>query len=347
VHEAVGALLAGRGVDRATWRSLWDELGNDGLGPGEATALLASLSTCLPGPETLAALVASLDERRPEPPYRFARAVNIVGTGGGPPTFNVSTAAAFTAAAIGVPVVKTGSRAYMSSVGSIDLLERLGVPLTKSHGQTAETLERVGVAFAGYFVYPRELPLLARRVMPLGLRPFGRFLNAVGPFLAALPVSAQVTGVSDRSLLPALRALATATTDRTVWLCTNGLGADELLGFADNVIEPNDGTGEITLATAPLGLGAGSLDDVRPAPADGVVDHFLAVVSGEGGEAATHAVCLNAAAMAVAGGHADDWADAVAAARDALRGGAARELVERVRFRPPRPASLSGAGSGG
>lgn len=347
MHEAVGALLARRGVDRATWRSLWDELGNDGLGPGEATALLASLSTHLPGPETLVAMVASLDERRPEPSFGFDGAVNIVGTGGGPPTFNISTAAAFTAATIGVPVVKTGSRAYTSSVGSIDLLERLGVPLTKSLGETAETLERVGVAFAGYFVYPRELPLLARRVMPLGLQPFGRFLNAVGPFLAALPLSAQVTGVSDRALVPALRGLAAAATDRTVWLCTNDVGADELVGFADNVIEPNDGTGERTLATARLGLGAGRLDDLRPAAADGVVDHFLAVVSGEGADAATDAVCLNAAAMAVAGGHADSWVGAVAAARDAVRSGAVRDLVERVRVRPSRRTSLSGIGTRG
>ena len=40
------------------------------------------------------------------------RPVNIVGTGGGPSTFNLSTASAFVAAAMGARVIKTGSRAY-------------------------------------------------------------------------------------------------------------------------------------------------------------------------------------------------------------------------------------------
>ena len=40
--------------------------------------------------------------------------VNIVGTGGGPSTFNLSTASAFVGAALGARVIKTGSRAYTS-----------------------------------------------------------------------------------------------------------------------------------------------------------------------------------------------------------------------------------------
>src|SRR5947208_4618553 len=50
---------------------------------------------------------------------------------------------------------------------------------------------------SGPFVYPSELTKLARSVMPMSLKPFGRFLNAFGPFLAALPVTAQVTGRSE------------------------------------------------------------------------------------------------------------------------------------------------------
>lgn len=351
MHEAVGALLAGRGVDRATWRSLWDQLGSDGLGAGEAVALLASLSTRLPGHQTLAALLASLDERRPVAHTQFPGAVNIVGTGGGPPTFNVSTAAAFTAAALGVPVVKTGSRAYTSRVGSVDLLERLGVRLTASYERTAEALERDGIAFAGYFVYPRELTLLARSIVPASMKPFGRFMNAIGPFLPALPVTAQVTGVSDHAMLPDLRALAATVTDRAVWLCTNDAGADELLGCADGDVHANDGTSS-RVDVAALGLGAGSLEDLRPCEPDEVVDHFLAVVSGEGGEAATQAVCLNAAAMAVAGGHRDGWPEALAAAGEAVRSGAVRALVERVRAAsasasPSAGTRLSRAGAGG
>jgi anthranilate phosphoribosyltransferase len=329
MHPAVAGLVGQEGpVEAEAWRSFWDELDAGRLDRAEPVALLASLATRLPGPETLGALLASLDERRPAPPVRLSGAVNVVGTGGGPRTFNVSTAAAIVAAAAGVPVVKTGSRAYAGGRGSIDLLDRLGVRLTQSHAETAEVLGTHGIAFTGHYVYPRELTRLARRIVPIGLRPFGRVLNAIGPFLASVPVSAQVTGVSDRSLLPVLRSLAAGTPDRAVWLCSNELGVDELLGFAANVVDTGAepvaiGPGRFTGAT-------GALADLRPAAESDVVDHFLAVLAGGAGEVATDTVCLNAAALAVATGGAG-WARAVADAREAVRSGAARALADRLR----------------
>lgn len=364
MHQALVALLGQDPVDTACWRSFWDQLSEDGLERGEAVALLASLSTRLPDHHTLASLLHSLDERRPEVTVQFPDTVNIVGTGGGPRTFNVSTAAAFVAAALGVRVVKTGSRAFASSCGSIDLLERLGVPLTKSYEHTGDTLERFGIAFAGYFVYPKELTLLARRVLPIGLRSFGRFLNSVGPFLAALPVSAQITGVSTHPWLPELRGLAGTVGERSVWLCANDVGADELVSFADNVIYTNDdgssndnggsgsGSAEILLSSGQFVSDAGGIDDLRPVDAEtgsSVVEHFLEVVSGNGGSVATRTISLNAAAMAVASGLTRDWAAAIAAAGEAIDSGAALDLVHRMRSpqRLPSAALVSKAGGGG
>ena len=345
MHDVLTKLLDQRSsIERETWRSFWDQLGDDGLDRAQAVALLASLATRLPDHETLRNMVASLDERRPDVTERWPGSVNIVGTGGGPKTFNISTASAFVAAAMGVRVVKTGSRAYASSCGSIDLLERLGVGLTSSYQHTSDTLDRFGIAFAGPFVYPTALAQLARTILPMSLRPFGRFLNALGPFLAELPVAAQVTGVSGHAPLPELRRLAAAIGDRTIWLCTNDLGADELLGFADNVIYANDGADELRLRPGRLTSGAGTLEDLRPVEEPGsVVEHFLAVVSGAANDVATQTVCLNAAALAVASGHHDEWASAITAADQAVRSGAARDLLEGMRSRRQRPVSLSGA----
>ncbi|MGH3973506.1 MAG: anthranilate phosphoribosyltransferase [Pseudonocardiaceae bacterium] len=345
MHDALTALLHQRSsVQRQTWQSLWDQLDDGGLDRAEAIALLASLATRLPDLETLRNLVASLDERQPAVTDRWPGSVNIVGTGGGPKTFNISTASAFVAAALGVRVVKTGSRAYASRYGSIDLLERLGVGLTNSYEQTTETLDRFGIAFAGHFVYPAALTRLARLIVPMSMRHFGRFLNALGPFLAALPVTAQVTGVSEHAPLAELRQLATTVSDRKIWLCTNDLGADELLGFADNTIYTGDSAGEVRLWRGRFTSGAGTLDDLRPAEAPGaVVEHFLAVVSGAANAVATRTVCLNAASLAVASGHTDDWASAMIAAEDAVRSGAARRLLDRMRAQRQRPPSLAGA----
>lgn len=343
MHDLLTKLLDQRsGIEQETWRSFWDQLGDGGLDRGQAVALLASLATRLPEHETLRTMVASLHERRPAVSVRWPRSVNIVGTGGGPKTFNISTASAFVAAALGVRVVKTGSRAYTSNCGSIDLLERLGMTLTSSYEHTSDSVDRFGIAFAGHFVYPTALAQLARAIVPMSLRPFGRFLNALGPFLAELPVTAQVTGVSMHSPLPELRRLAATIGDRTVWLCTNDLGADELLGFADNVIYANDGAAEVRLWPGRFTSGAGTLDDLRPAAEPGsVVEHFLAVLSGTANDVATQTICLNAAALAVASGHLDDWASAITAAHQAVHSGAARELVDRMRS-PQRPASFIG-----
>jgi anthranilate phosphoribosyltransferase len=347
MHDAVVALLDRGRVDEPAWTSFWEHLEAGELERGEAVALLASLSTQLPDHESLTGLFRSLAQRRPAPTARFPDAVNIVGTGGGPSTFNISTAAAFVAAALGVEVVKSGSRAYTSRCGSLDLLEQLGIGLTRSYEQTAEALDRHHLAFAGYFVYPTELTRLGRSILPLGLRPFGRFLNAVGPFLADLPVAAQVTGVADHQLLPYLRGIAAVVTDRTVWLCLNALGADELVSFTDNVVYTNVGTRQFLVPARRSATGIGGLDRLAPAPpGQAVVPHFLDRLSGGGGPVATRTIAVNAAALVVASGATSSWATATRAAVEAIESGAAVELVGRLQAQgtasPPRGAVSRG-----
>lgn len=343
MHDAYAALLAGRPVDVATWSSFWDELTADTLDPGEPASLMAELDLDRVAPETLTDLVRSLHARRTGPVRPFPGAVNVVGTGGGASTFNVSTAAAFVAATLGARVVKTGSRAHSSRYGSIDLLTRLGIPLTKSYDETAESLARHGIAFAGYFVYPVELTVLARRILPLPMRRYGRVLNALGPFLPALPGTRQLTGLSSPGLLPLARRLAAAADDREVWLCTNDVGADELVSFADNVVRPGAAAPDIRLSRHTLGTADGTLQDLAPVPEpDRVVEHFLDVVSGRAGEVAAQTVALNAAALVIAAERETGWRPAMASAIEAMRDGAVRELVDAVRAAPLVSEAVSG-----
>ncbi|MFB7468708.1 hypothetical protein ACFCZ1_35385 [Streptomyces sp. NPDC056224] len=347
MHDALTGLLERRApVGRETWRSWWDQLGDGRLDRAQVLALLASLTSRLPDHQTLRHLLDSLAERRPAATATssWEGTVNVVGTGGGPKTFNISTASAFVAAAAGVKVVKTGSRAYTSSLGSVDLLERLGVRLTSSYAQTEDTLAAYGIAFAGPFVYPAQLTRLARTVAPLSMKPFGRFLNSLGPFLADLPVAAQVTGVSAAAPVDTLRQLAATTATRRIWLTSNGTGADELLPFATNTIH----TDSLTRIIRPgeLTPGDGSFGDLRPAadPA-GAVGHFLSVLSGTAGRVATRTVCLGAAALAVAAGTRRDWPSAVSLAEEAVRSGAAHDLARRLAAagRAPRTPAVAHA----
>ncbi|MEV4498030.1 hypothetical protein AB0J84_20365 [Micromonospora arborensis] len=340
MHQVIAALLAPRQpIDLPGWRSFWDGLHAGEIRRGEAVALLTSLATCPPDVGTVEAMLASLDERRLAPPVQYDESVNIVGTGGGPRTFNISTAAAFVGAATGLRVIKTGARAYSGGRGSFDLLEQLGIPLSNAYEETGETLDRFGLAFAGYFVYPPEVSLLARAIFPMRMREIGRFVNVLGPVLAAAPVTAQLTGVSDHGLLPTLRRLAVSLGKPRIWFCTNALGADELTGFADDLLYTADGGPPVRLADIGLAERPGTLADLRPAPpGTDLVADFLDVLAGRRGEVATRAVCLNAAALRVALDPVTGWPEAMARAEEAIRSGAALELVGRMRDAAPLAA---------
>lgn len=317
-----------RPVNDALWEAFWDRLRHGAVDRAEAAAVLAALSTDFPDGATASALLRSLHARTGPVGEDFGAAVNIVGTGGGPATFNVSTAAAFVAAAGGLPVVKSGSHALTSRYGSIDLLVRLGITPASSYTETADVLARHGIAFAGSFVYPPEVVALRRLTADVDDRLLWRCVNVLGPFVARLRVGAQVAGVADHRVLPSLRT-AVGELDRTVWLCSNEFGADELLPFSTNTIYD----GERTMATVDIRIprSAWSLADLAPATgAEPVARHFTDVLGGHGGIAATETVCLNAAAMTVAAGRAG-WPEALDRAREVVRSGAAVDLVRRLR----------------
>jgi len=319
-------------IPAEVWGDFWDRLAGKELHPGEALAVVTALTSRLPDGTSVSTLLSSLRERnsQPDPPARAT--VNTVGTGGGPSTFNLSPASAFVAAAMGARVIKTGSRAYASRTGSVDLLDRLGIQQTGSYEQTEEMLETHGIACAGPFVYPKELRLLARAILPFGMKTVGRFFNVIGPFLAANPVSTQITGVSDHSVLPTFRQLVAEDRSKRFWICSNDLGVDELLSITESRVYDSERDEEFTLDPHELGLGAGSFDDLLPVDdLDNTVSHFLALIGGDGPTAALDSIRLNAAALAVNGEVAEDLPAGLKLAADVMSSGEPEKLIERMR----------------
>jgi anthranilate phosphoribosyltransferase len=129
--------------------------------------------------------------------HRGGPLLDTCGTGGdGLGTFNVSTAAAFVAAAAGVRVAKHGNRSISSRCGSADVLEALGVAIELPLERIAECLEQVGVVFlfAPQHHSATRHVMNARRTLKTKT-----VFNLLGPLTNPLGASVQLTGVFDHA----------------------------------------------------------------------------------------------------------------------------------------------------
>ncbi|KAF7358882.1 Anthranilate phosphoribosyltransferase, TrpD [Mycena sanguinolenta] len=152
--------------------------------------------------ESLAAAAAVLRERSlkanvEEPGADFI--VDIVGTGGdGHNLFNVSTTAGIVAAGAGARVIKHGSKASTSSSGSADLLQALGCRFTAPASGAASTpIPRIPFTF---ILAPHYNPSLASMRPYRKSLPFRTMFNVLGPLLNPARPQGMVLGVAEREI---------------------------------------------------------------------------------------------------------------------------------------------------
>jgi anthranilate phosphoribosyltransferase len=119
--------------------------------------------------------------------------VDTCGTGGDAAhTFNVSTCAAFVAAAAGAKVAKHMGRSVSSSSGSAEVLEALGANIALSPAQTGEALEKLGIGFMFAPAHHAAMKHAAPVRKDLGVR---TIFNILGPLTNPAGAKNQVMGV--------------------------------------------------------------------------------------------------------------------------------------------------------
>src|SRR6202042_3060652 len=181
-------------------------------------------------------------------------------------------------------------------------------------------------------VYPKELRTLARQILPFDMKTVGRFFNLIGPFLAAVPVSLQITGVSDHSVLPTFRGLVSEDPSKDYWVVWNDVGVDELMSVVDCHVYDSARGEEFILRPSELGLSDRPFEDLLPvADLERTVDHFLGLISGDGPPGALESIQLNAAALAINCQVAADWDEGLTRAAEAMNAGEPARLIERMR----------------
>src|SRR5262245_66353391 len=107
----------------------------------ETAAVLIALRTKGETVEEIVGLAETM--RRLATPVNPGRddLIDTAGTGGGRPTFNVSTTAALIAAGAGCAVAKHGNRSATGLSGSADVLEALGVRIDLGPGEVARCID--------------------------------------------------------------------------------------------------------------------------------------------------------------------------------------------------------------
>jgi anthranilate phosphoribosyltransferase len=254
--------------------------------------------------------------------------VDTAGTGGGAPTFNVSTTAALIAAAAGVKVAKHGNRSATSQCGSADVLEALGVRIDLGPDAVAACIRELGFGF----MFAPHFHLAMRHVVPVRRQLAVRTIfNFLGPLTNPAGATRQVIGVSDPDYLETIAAaLAELGTERAL-VVSSADGLDELSASGSTrVVELNGGTiDSYELTPEQAGLEPVANGAVGAGTPKQNAELVRRIFGGAGGAERSMAV-LNAGAALYVGGRADTIADGAREAERALDSGAATQLLERL-----------------
>jgi anthranilate phosphoribosyltransferase len=225
-------LAAGNLPNREHSKDLMRHLVSGETPPAQISGTLMALRVLGVGSEQLIGFVQALRGQSVQHQFGISNLVDTCGTGGGRPSFNISTTSAFLAAGAGAKVAKHGNRGVTSKCGSADVLEALGVDLSGDHDYLKRCLDSAGVCF---MFAPAHHPAM-RHVGPvrqeLGVR---TVFNQLGPLLNPAGAKRQVIGVYQADLVrPMAEALA-------------GLGSDHAL-----VVYGRDDMDEISPCTETL-----------------------------------------------------------------------------------------------
>lgn len=343
----IAEVARNRSLDYDEARSAMAAMAEGRPSPHEIAALLLapSMSAAEATAETMLGLVEEVRARAVRISPRTADGLgDTCGTGGGFPTFNVSTAAALLAASQGCPIAKHGNRAIASRAGSADVLEALGIPIEAAPGDVEAGINRhgFGFLFAPKFhrAFSHVMPV-RRKLAEAGIR---TVFNCIGPLANPAPVDRQVVGVYDAGLLPrAAEVLARLGLGGRPGLARalvvhgtvqeSGEPLDEISTLGPTrIVEISRGAAGRPFIVTPeeLGLSRARAEDVRGGTAQENAVRIRKILAGQESGAGADLVAATAGAIFLLFGRAKDLAAGAALAREALARGDAARLLEAL-----------------
>lgn len=255
--------------------------------------------------------------------------VDTCGTGGdGANTFNISTAAAFVAAAAGGKVAKHGNRSVSSKSGSADVLEAAGVNLDLTPEQVAQCVNEVGV---GFMFAPKHHSAMKHAIGPRKEMAVRTIFNLLGPLTNPASAPNQVLGVFDAKWIEPLANVLARLGSEHVLVIHAQDGMDEFsIDAPTSVAELKDGIVQTyTVSPEDFAIPRGSIEKLAVASAQESLDVIKSVFDGATGPA-RDIVQLNAGAAIYAAGLTTLLADGVVRAGEFIDNGGALEKLNAL-----------------
>ncbi len=323
-------LLDRQDLDRDQMRALMHAVLSGALSPAQIAAALAALRC---KGETIAEIAAAADVMRAlSTRVELADLPDLVdtcGTGGdGAHTFNISTAAAITAAAAGVKIAKHGGRSVSSICGSADVLEALGVNVNLTARQVAQSVREIGIGFMFAPNHHSAMKHAAPVRRELGVR---TLFNLLGPLTNPAGASNQVMGVYSPHLPARIAHALNLLGSRHVLVVHGAGGMDELsLAGESHIAELQHGSvTEYSIDPAQFGLAHADTASLRVTSLPEATA-LLRDALGNRHRAAADIVTLNAGAAIYVGGQAQTLAEGVHRAGQQISSGAALAKLDQL-----------------
>lgn len=334
-QEALARIIEHREIFHDEMLSLMRQIMGGEMSPALIAAIVTGLRV---KKETIGEIAAAAQVMR-----EFATRVEVAdhrhlvdtcGTGGDAAhTFNISTAAAFVAAAAGARVAKHGGRSVSSKSGSADVLEALGANLDQTPGQIAENISEIGLGFMFAPNFHSAMKHAAPVRRDLGVR---TLFNILGPLTNPAGAKNQVLGVFHQDLVGILARVLQRLGSHHVMVVhgrNSQGGLDEITIAGETWIgELRHGeVREYAIKPEDFGMQTAAIETIQVQDSTQSREMLISVLDNQPGPA-LDVVLLNAGAAIYVGGVAESLEQGLEKARIAIESGAAkiklRELVE-------------------
>jgi anthranilate phosphoribosyltransferase len=258
--------------------------------------------------------------------------VDTCGTGGDAAhTFNVSTCAAFVAAAAGAKVAKHMGRSVSSSSGSAEVLEALGAHIALSPAETAQALDKLGLGFMFAPAHHAAMKYAAPVRKELGVR---TIFNILGPLTNPAGAKNQIMGVFHPDLVGIQVRVLQRLGSRHVMVVYGIDGLDEISISGETMVGElvKGEVNEYNINPSQFGLELYDRRAIQVNTVDESKAMIEAVLDNQPGPA-HNIVAMNAGAAIYVAGLAPSLKQGIERASQTIKSGAAKQKMEEfIRF---------------